>query len=281
MSSLSNYGYQLVSANSAIPKAITDPQMISIEAVLRGSLGEDSSTDPQPTVVVVAHYDSDNVAPSIPSGVDANGSGVAAIMELARIFGKLYASSRTRPPMGLAFLLSSGGALNYFGSKKWLESYLDHDNQYELLADVPFVACLDTISGEKLRMHVSKPPKSDTHSGKFLANLGNDVELVHKKINLADEILAWEHERFSIRRLPALTLSRLESFDTIERSSLLDRSADPDLVYKQVKKIGEALACTLYNYDSQGCSGNVLSGSLSPSKESIASWIYHLSETPR
>ena len=95
-SSVSNYGYQLVSANSAVPKAISDPQMVSIEAVLRGNHGENGGNEPQPTVVIVAHYDSDSVAPSLPSGVNSNGSGIAVLMELARIFGKLYASSRSR-----------------------------------------------------------------------------------------------------------------------------------------------------------------------------------------
>ena len=112
-------------------------------------------------------------------------------MELARIFGKMYQSSKSRPHMRIAFLLSSGGALNYFGTKKWLESHLDQDSQIELLNDVPFVTCLDTLSGSnKLRMHVSKPPKPDSHAGKFLTNLGEDVEIVHKKINLADEMVS-------------------------------------------------------------------------------------------
>ena len=121
----------------------------------------------------------------------SNGSGVAVLLELARIFGKMYQSSKSRPHMRIAFLLSSGGALNYFGTKKWLESHLDQDSQIELLNDVPFVTCLETLSGSnKLRMHVSKPPKPDSHAGKFLANLGENVEVVHKKINLADEMVS-------------------------------------------------------------------------------------------
>jgi len=279
MSSISNYGYQLVSANSAVPKALADPQMTSIEAILRG---KEQDSEAQPTIVVSSHYDTDSLAPSLPTGVNSNGSGLAVLLELARIFGKMYASSKSRPPMRIAFLLSSGGALNYFGTKKWLESHLDQDSQIELLNDVPFVACLDTLSGyDKLRMHVSKPPKADSHAGKFLANLGENVEVVHKKINLADELLAWEHERFSIRRLPALTLSGLKTHDNGERSDVLDNYADPEALYQHVKKIGEALACTLYNNAPESCTGNVLTGSLAPSRELIASWIDIVSETPR
>ncbi len=85
VNSLSSYGYQLVSSSSALPKAISDPSMISIEAALRGTYGEENGNDAQPTVVVVAHYDTNVPASSMTStGIDSNGSGVAVLMELAR-----------------------------------------------------------------------------------------------------------------------------------------------------------------------------------------------------
>ena len=79
-------------------------------------------------------------------------------------------------------------------------------------------------------MHVSKPPKESTpghrlvEAFKEVGGLFPDVsfKLVHKKVNLADELVAWEHERFSLRRLPAGTLSHFSHPKDAARMSMFE-----------------------------------------------------------
>ena len=103
------------------------------------------------------------------------------------------------------------------------------ENPDSILNEVDYVLCLDSIGGsDQLFMHVSKPPKENTpgfrlvESFKEVGQLYPDVNftLVHKKVNLAEELVAWEHERFSIRRLPAGTLSHFSQPKEPERVSM-------------------------------------------------------------
>ena len=46
--------------------------------------------------------------------------------------------------------------------------------------------------------------------------------MVHKKVRLSDDLLAWEHERFSIKRLSAATISSLQNHKNLRRSSMFE-----------------------------------------------------------
>ncbi|XP_068175078.1 BOS complex subunit ncln isoform X4 [Antennarius striatus] len=251
-------GFQMVTSGSQ-SKAISDWAITSLEGRLAGVGGEDL-----PTIVVVAHYDSFGVAPWLSYGADSNASGVSMLLELARLFSKLYTYKRTHAGYNLLFFVSGGGKFNYQGTKRWLEDNLDHTDSSLLQDNVAFVLCLDTLgNGDSLHLHVSKPPKEGTPQYFLLKELELVVasqypevkfSMVHKKINLADDMLAWEHERFGIRRLPAFTLSHLPSHRLAQRSSIMDVRPHVDMqkLSRNTKVVAEALARVIYNLTEKG-----------------------------
>ncbi|RZF42472.1 hypothetical protein LSTR_LSTR014525 [Laodelphax striatellus] len=188
-------------------------------------------------------------------GAESNGSGVVLLLELVRLFSNLYASSSTFARANLLFLLSGGGKLNYQGSKKWLEDNLDAVDG-SLLQDASFVICLDSLAHKgTLHVHVSKPPKEGSSAANFLKELETasenkaKVEMVHKKINLKEEVLAWEHERYSIRRLPAFTLSSIRSHKDPTRGTILDvkKSLNMEALMQNARIVAQALSSHIYN----------------------------------
>ena len=112
------------------------------------------------------------------------------------------------------------------------------------------------------------------------------MNLVHKKINLAEERLAWEHERFSIRKVPAFTLSTANSFQS-KAATVTDTSVDADLLATNIRLISEALACVLYEYDPSACQGNLfgqLTGgdaSAHVSRSNVDKWTEYFAKSPR
>ncbi|XP_029987954.1 BOS complex subunit ncln isoform X4 [Sphaeramia orbicularis] len=256
-------GFQMVTSG-AQSKAISDWAITSLEGRLAGVGGEDL-----PTIVVVAHYDSFGVAPWLSYGADSNGSGVSMLLELARLFSKLYTYKRTHAGFNLLFFLSGGGKFNYQGTKRWLEDNLDHTDSSLLQDNVAFVLCLDTLgNGDSLHLHVSKPPKEGSPQYYLLKELETVVSsqypevkfsMIHKKINLADDMLAWEHERFGIRRLPAFTLSHLPSHRLAQRSSIMDVRPHVDVkkLSRNTKVVAEALARVIYNLTEKGAPGDL------------------------
>uniref|UniRef100_A0A8C1TPN1 BOS complex subunit NCLN n=1 Tax=Cyprinus carpio TaxID=7962 RepID=A0A8C1TPN1_CYPCA len=275
-------GFQMVTSG-AQSKAVSDWAITSLEGRLTGAGGEDL-----PTIVLVAHYDSFGVAPWLSYGADSNGSGVAVLLELARLFSRLYSYKRTHAGYNLLFFLSGGGKFNYQGTKRWLEDNLDHTDSSLLQDNVAFVLCLDTLgNSDNLHLHVSKPPKEGSPQHALLKELETvaahqhpdlKFSMVHKKINLADDTLAWEHERFGIRRLPAFTLSHLESHRSPARHSIMDMRPHVDLtkLSRNTKVIAEALARVIYNLTEK-----VIDLRLQVQEDQLASLVDWLTAQPR
>ncbi|XP_015924730.1 BOS complex subunit ncln isoform X2 [Parasteatoda tepidariorum] len=286
-SSILSSGYQMV-VSGPPPKEQLDTQVISIQGKLCGFGVEEQL----PTVAIVAHYDAYGVAPALSFGTDSNASGVAALLELARMLSRLYTNSRTHPRFNLLFLLSGGGKFNYQGTKKWIEDNIDSSDA-SLLPDALYTLCLDTIGNEdNLYLHVSKPPKEGSPGDVFYKELqlaatesqkDLNISMVHKRINLADELLSWEHERFSIRRLPAFTLSHLQSPRSLLRTTILDsrENVDVDKLARNVKVIAEALARHMYNISGDVLSTAIFSEGLLVQKDYLKAWIDLLSSQPR
>uniref|UniRef100_A0A667XUR3 BOS complex subunit NCLN n=1 Tax=Myripristis murdjan TaxID=586833 RepID=A0A667XUR3_9TELE len=197
-------------------------------------------------------------------GADSNGSGVTILLELARLFYKLYSNPSTRPQYHLMFSLTGGGKYNFLGTKRWIEENLDHAESSLLQDNVAFVLCLDTLAnGDELYMHVSRPPKPETPMYAFIQQLEEVVSsrfpwvrmgMVHKKINLGESTVAWEHERYGLRRIPGFTLSHVEDPKSELRGSILDTMSQVD--FRKLKRngiiIAESLARYMYNLSDKG-----------------------------
>ncbi|KAK4409097.1 Nicalin-1 [Sesamum angolense] len=145
--------YKLVVA-APEPKKIASPAIANIQGWLPG-LKADGDSNQLPTIAVVASYDTFGAAPALSVGSDSNGSGVVALLEIARLFSVLYSSAKTRGRYNLLFVLTSGGPYNYNGTHKWLCS-LDQ----RLRETIDYAICLNSIgsSNNDLWIHVSKPP---------------------------------------------------------------------------------------------------------------------------
>ncbi|KAL0820666.1 hypothetical protein ABMA28_006498 [Loxostege sticticalis] len=274
--SVSSNGYQIVVSATAPQKMDSKPTTLHGKLVGRAGAAQ--------TIVVAAHYDSNAVVPELSQGADSNASGAVAVLELARIFSRLYSSPTVRGGPSLLFVLTSAGhSLNYFSVKKWLEERLDSTDA-SLLQDVSFVMCLDSISSSTdITMHVSKPPKPGGAAHSLKSRLRAPV--AHKKINLADETLAWPHERFSIRRMTAFTLSSLQSHKDPSRSSVLDTASGGALrtLGANVARIARALASHVYNLTAEGSDEDLalFDDALGVDEAAIKHWYNYLSSQSR
>eukprot|EP01132_Coremiostelium_polycephalum_P004769 gene4769-5949_t len=277
--------YRLV-VPSGFPSVFPNPSITNFNGILRGQSGDKDSFS-IPTIAIVAHYDSFSFLPSLtgssnPTTITDNAAGVVALMELSRIFSKLYSHANTKGAYNLLFVSTGASSLNYYGTKKWIE-----DQPNIVLDGIDFVLCLDSIgsSDDKLFLHVSRPAKDNqtrslyqefTNSAKYFET---PLEIVHKKINISSPVIYWEHEGFSRKRIQAITLSQKSQpvLSTSTRPTTGNNQIDLKTLKKNIKIVASTLISHIYKNPQVQLSAEVLSGSLDVNEYFLISFSQSLS----
>jgi len=251
----------------------------NIQALLQGAKADNAAT-----IAIVAYWDSFGIAPELANGSDSNGSGVSALLELARLFSKLNKkSAKTQGDYNIMFLLTGAGHLNFTGTSHWLE------NAESKLESVEFALCLDSIGAAPgLNLHVSRSPAKDLKAKRIYdtfsvvaKQMNIPFNVVQKKVNMTSQSLPWEHEHFSVKRILAATLSGHTSpVPPSERSSIFDVKVDEKILVRNVQFLAESLSRVIYDLPLD-TSGQVFSGSLGVSSDYVTSWARTLGASPR
>ena len=259
-------------------KALPSVRLPTIQTLIPGS-GEASKT-----FAIVAYYDSLSVAPSLASGADSNGSGMLALIEMARIFSSLYNREGSQGEYNLLFVVTSGARLNYQGTSHWIDQ-LDS----RLRDSIEYALCLDTIGkSEDLFFHVSKFAKKPQVQKMYslfnhtAAQKDMSLKFVQKKIDLDDESVYWQHEQFSKAKILGSTLSSLPAaVDPRERLDSFDNSHtfNVESFKKNVNFLAEALVHHLYNHHS--VKGDLLSSIPEMNEVGLRAWLEAFDNHPR
>ncbi|XP_015872427.3 uncharacterized protein LOC107409503 [Ziziphus jujuba] len=278
-------GYKLV-ISVPEPRKIVSPTITNIQGWLPGLKADGDNH--LPTIAIVASYDTFGAAPALSVGSDSNGSGVVALLEIARLFSLLYSNPKTRAKYNILFGLTSGGPYNYNGTHKWLRSF-----DQRLRESIDYAICLNSIGSwdNDLWIHVSKPPENAYVKQIFegfsnvAVELGLKVGLKHKKINISNPRVAWEHEQFSRLRVTAATLSELSVAPELLESTggLVDSRhfVNETAIMRSVKLVSESLARHIYGYQGKNIEIFADNSSLAVNPFYIRSWLEFLSRTPR
>lgn len=275
---------QLVAHGTGTAAKKTSVQVFNLHGWLAGKGPKGEGIETLPVIAVVASYDSLAVAPELAVGADANGSGLIAVLQLARMFAKLYSGSRQQGRYNLIFVLTAAGKLDYAGTRYWLEQ-----TDSRLLDRIEFALCLDSIGkGDSIYVHTSKQPSKDKVPAvaKLFSTLKTTaqemvpvlpLEIVRKKINVSDAV-AWEHEQFSRKDILAVTLSGHATHDPALRSSLLDRSVDTGVLSRNILFVANAIAKVVYDLPAPM---DIFNGTMGPQEKFISAWAYQVAHEAR
>ena len=213
---------------------------------------------PNPIIAIVAHYDTLGIISDLPQGINSNGSGIIALLELIRIISKFYENYETVIKYDILFVLTSGGNENFKGTETFINNLEPSINE-----NLQYVLCLDSIGslGEKdnLYLHLSRYPREYEVTPNKLynifnitaKNMGINLNYIKKKVFLSEDFVPWEHEQFSKKKIISATLSTLDSppENIFTRNLFTDIDMDLNVVSKNIKFIVESLLKFLFDYD--------------------------------
>ncbi|KAJ6231511.1 nicalin [Anaeramoeba flamelloides] len=227
-------------------------QVSSLEAWLPTDLDEEGKL--KPTIIITANYDTFSISPALSSGLESGNNAVGVLVELSRLFKKLYSNPQTKGQYNLLFVLNSGSKQNYLGTKKWISSV-----DRKVLESVELVLCLDSLAiydddleskrnndlfihysnGGKVEVDKKVPMKFQSVSKLF----GINAQTVTKKIMKNNPLISFEHEIFYRKKLKAITISNFQSYNqTIRKGSLLDLQKESNTNNNHMKTITTLIA---------------------------------------
>ena len=183
-----------------------------------------------PAIVIGAHYDSRtddlNDATSFAPGADDNGSGVAAVLEIARVMSQL------RPRTTMIFVLFSAEEVNRQGSKAFVRDYIQFYNiPVRVMINVDTVGSVNdsrgNVNDRELRIFSQGPDESRSRDMArmidfMIENYSTDLKLVFVE-DIDREGRFGDHFSFNEVGIPAVRIIEAledtphrEGRDTIE-----------------------------------------------------------------
>jgi len=145
------------------------------------------SANPEKMIIISAHYDS-----VMTPAFSDDGSGVAGVLELARVFSEANRTGEYRPPYTLVFVAFAGEELGLVGSINYLKQ---HGNE---MKDVVAVINLDCIGSQSLQITETTTDDKGLNLQEIVMKAGQDLNV---KVNYT-EAGGSDQETF---RVPSVT----------------------------------------------------------------------------
>jgi Peptidase family M28 len=156
-------------------------------------------------IAVLAHRDDDGTGP----GANNNGSGIAALIELARSYGSAAGARAVTPQHTLVFVATDGGAFGSLGARHFAETHRGHVvDAFSLDALASHGPSRIVLAGEEPRL--ASAPFVETAAERVLDQSGHrpaHASALWQLVDLAFPFTLGEQGPLLAQGMPALTLT--------------------------------------------------------------------------